>query len=42
MDFIEKHVTTEYGKERCDYSAAISIEQLNTTLANELFNVQDV
>ena len=29
MDFIEKHVTTEYGKERCDYSAAISIEQLN-------------
>ncbi|MEC7595841.1 MAG: N-acetylneuraminate synthase family protein [Pseudomonadota bacterium] len=30
MDFIEKHVTTEYGKERCDYSAAISIEQLNT------------
>lgn len=29
MDFIEKHVTTEYGMERCDYSAAISIEQLN-------------
>jgi len=29
MDFIEKHVTTEYGKERCDFSAAISIEQLN-------------
>ena len=29
MDFIEKHVTTEYGIERCDYSAAISIEQLN-------------
>ena len=29
MDFIEKHVTTDYGKERCDYSAAISIEQLN-------------
>jgi len=29
MDFIEKHVTIEYGKERCDYSAAISIEQLN-------------
>ena len=29
MDFIEKHVTTEYGKERCDYSAAISIEQFN-------------
>jgi len=29
MDFIEKHVTTEYGKERCDFSAAISIDQLN-------------
>jgi N,N'-diacetyllegionaminate synthase len=29
MNFIEKHVTTEYGKERCDYSAAISIDQLN-------------
>ena len=29
MDFIEKHVTTDYGKERCDYSSAISIEQLN-------------
>jgi len=29
MHFIEKHVTTEYGIERCDYSAAISIEQLN-------------
>ena len=29
MDFIEKHVTTEYGMKRCDYSAAISIEQLN-------------
>jgi N,N'-diacetyllegionaminate synthase len=30
MDFLEKHVSTEYGVERCDYSAAISIEQLNT------------
>ena len=29
MGFIEKHVTTEYGKERCDFSAAISIDQLN-------------
>jgi N,N'-diacetyllegionaminate synthase len=29
MDFIEKHVTANYGKERCDFSAAISIEQLN-------------
>ncbi len=29
MDYIEKHVTTEYGKERCDYSAAISIDQFN-------------
>jgi N,N'-diacetyllegionaminate synthase len=26
MEYIEKHVTTEYGKKRCDYSAAISIE----------------
>jgi len=26
MEYIEKHVTIEYGKERCDYSAAISIE----------------
>jgi N,N'-diacetyllegionaminate synthase len=30
VDFIEKHVTTVHGKERCDYSSAISIEQLNT------------
>lgn len=29
MEYIEKHVTTEYGIERCDFSAAISIEQLN-------------
>jgi len=29
MDYIEKHVTTQYGQERCDYSAAISIDQLN-------------
>ena len=29
MEYIEKHVTTEYGKERCDYSAAISIEMFN-------------
>jgi len=29
MGYIEKHVTTEYGKERCDYSAAISIEMFN-------------
>ena len=29
MSFIEKHVTTEYGKERCDFSAAITIDQLN-------------
>jgi N,N'-diacetyllegionaminate synthase len=27
MDYIEKHVTTEYGKKRCDFSAAISIDQ---------------
>ena len=29
MDYIEKHVTTAYGEERCDYSSAISITQLN-------------
>jgi N,N'-diacetyllegionaminate synthase len=30
MEYIEKHVTTEYGKDRCDYSAAISIEMLKS------------
>lgn len=29
MDFVEKHVTTVYGVERCDSSAAISIEMFN-------------
>jgi N,N'-diacetyllegionaminate synthase len=29
MDFVEKHVTTKYGIERCDYSAAVSIPMLN-------------
>jgi N,N'-diacetyllegionaminate synthase len=29
MSFIEKHVTTEYGQERCDYSSAISIDQFS-------------
>lgn len=29
MGYIEKHVTTEYGIKRCDYSAAISIDQFN-------------
>jgi N,N'-diacetyllegionaminate synthase len=29
MEYIEKHVTTQYGQQRCDYSAAISIDQLN-------------
>jgi len=29
MNFIEKHVTNEYGIERCDFSAAITIDQLN-------------
>jgi N,N'-diacetyllegionaminate synthase len=29
MDYVEKHVTTRYGQQRCDYSAAISIDQLN-------------
>ncbi len=35
MDFVEKHVTTEYGVERCDFSAAISIDMLNQ-LASKL------
>ena len=30
MDFVEKHVSTEYGVDRCDYSAAISIEMFNS------------
>lgn len=30
MSFIEKHVTTNYGKQRIDYSAAISIEMFNS------------
>ena len=29
MDYIEKHITTDYGTKRCDYSAAISIEMMN-------------
>lgn len=29
MEFIEKHVTTDYGKERIDWSAAISIDSFN-------------
>lgn len=29
MDYVEKHVTTVYGKERVDWSAAISIEMVN-------------
>lgn len=29
MSYVEKHVTTTHGQERCDYSAAISIEMLN-------------
>lgn len=29
MSYIEKHVTTVYGEERCDYSSAISIELFN-------------
>jgi len=30
MEYVEKHVTTKYGQQRCDYSAAISIEQVNS------------
>ena len=29
MDYVEKHVTVEYGKERADWSAAISINMLS-------------
>lgn len=29
MNYVEKHVTTEFGVERCDYSAAISIDLFN-------------
>ena len=34
MDYVEKHVTTEYGVNRCDYSAAVSIDMLNQLAAN--------
>lgn len=30
MDYIEKHVTIAFGEERIDWSAAISIEMINT------------
>jgi sialic acid synthase SpsE len=29
ISYVEKHVTTAYGQERCDYSAAISIDMFN-------------
>jgi len=29
MNYIEKHVTIEYGQERCDWNSAISIEMFN-------------
>jgi N,N'-diacetyllegionaminate synthase len=29
MNYVEKHVTTQYGKERTDWQAAISIDQFN-------------
>jgi N,N'-diacetyllegionaminate synthase len=35
MSYVEKHVTTEYGVERCDWQAAISIDML-TELAEKL------
>ena len=41
MHFIEKHITTEYGKERCDYSAAISIEMFNS-LANKVILLDSI
>ena len=30
MNFVEKHVTNQYGIDRCDYSAAISIDMFNS------------
>ena len=30
MDYIEKHVTNKYGKERIDFSAAISFDMINS------------
>lgn len=30
MEYIEKHVTTAYGEKRCDYSAAVSFDMLNS------------
>lgn len=35
MEYVEKHVTTSYGQERCDYSAAVSIEMFNS-LSNKI------
>ena len=29
MQYIEKHITSHYGEERCDFSAAISIQMFN-------------
>jgi N,N'-diacetyllegionaminate synthase len=34
MNYVEKHVSTEYGVERCDFSAAVSIEMFNTISQN--------
>jgi N,N'-diacetyllegionaminate synthase len=34
MHYVEKHVTTEYGVDRCDYSAAISIDMFNSLSEN--------
>ena len=30
MDYIEKHVTTNYGQKRCDFSAAVSTDMFNS------------
>ena len=30
MEYIEKHVTTHYGQNRCDFSAAISFDMFNS------------
>ena len=32
MDYIEKHVTTKYGVDRIDWTAAISIDMMNSLI----------
>ena len=41
MSFIEKHVTNEFGKERTDFSAAISFEMFNS-LIEKISKLKDI